>query len=114
MGEILLGDRKRINDIWVHLNAPSFCYTSLFYYILLLNVRFLYILFQCPFAVWPSTLNLFSSRRGGGEATSATSGEEDEVLQAVIIAESFNQRFTPFTKDMPRVRGNHRQSSFMD
>ena len=30
--------------------------------------------------------------------------DEDEVLQAVILADSFNKRFKPLTVDRPRVR----------
>ena len=30
--------------------------------------------------------------------------EEDEVLQAVILADSFNKRFKPLTVGKPRVR----------
>jgi translation initiation factor eIF-2B subunit epsilon len=30
--------------------------------------------------------------------------DTDEVLQAVVIAESFNQRFQPLTANKPRVR----------
>lgn len=44
------------------------------------------------------------------ETTSASSGnnflvqaEEDKVLQAVVIADSFNERFMPITIDKPRV-----------
>jgi hypothetical protein len=31
-------------------------------------------------------------------------GDEDEVLQAVILADSFNKRFKPLTTLKPRVR----------
>ena len=31
-------------------------------------------------------------------------GEEEEVLQAVILADSFNKRFKPLTVNKPRVR----------
>lgn len=30
--------------------------------------------------------------------------EEDKILQAVVIADSFNERFMPITLDKPRVR----------
>ena len=33
--------------------------------------------------------------------------EEDKVLQAVVIADSFNERFMPITIDKPRVRNNN-------
>lgn len=29
--------------------------------------------------------------------------EEKDKLQAIIIADSFNRKFTPITQDMPRV-----------
>ena len=29
--------------------------------------------------------------------------EEDKILQAVVIADSFNERFMPITLDKPRV-----------
>jgi hypothetical protein len=32
-----------------------------------------------------------------------TGVETDEVLQAVVIAETFNQRFQPLTANKPRV-----------
>lgn len=38
-----------------------------------------------------------------------TAGEED-VIQAVILAESFNKRFKPLTTDRPRVRFQHLHS----
>lgn len=43
-----------------------------------------------------------------GAAMSAGKGaggedEEDQPLQAVLIADSFNRRFFPVTKDQPRV-----------
>jgi hypothetical protein len=39
--------------------------------------------------------------KGAGRDTGV---ETDEVLQAVVIAESFNQRFQPLTANKPRVR----------
>lgn len=30
--------------------------------------------------------------------------DEDEVVQAVILADSFNKRFKPLTQSKPRVR----------
>lgn len=30
--------------------------------------------------------------------------KEEEIVQAVVIADSFNVRFAPLTKDRPRVR----------
>jgi translation initiation factor eIF-2B subunit epsilon len=32
-------------------------------------------------------------------------GVEEEILQAVILADSFNKRFRPLTQTTPRVRG---------
>ena len=34
----------------------------------------------------------------------AIEGQEEEVLQAVILADSFNKRFKPLTVNKPRVR----------
>lgn len=42
---------------------------------------------------------------GGGFLAQA---EEDKVLQAVVIADSFNERFMPITIDKPRVRNECR------
>jgi hypothetical protein len=33
-------------------------------------------------------------------------GDEDEVLQAIILADSFNKRFKPLTTRKPRVRNS--------
>lgn len=38
-------------------------------------------------------------RKGAGEQE-----EEKQPLQAVLVADSFNRRFFPVTKDQPRVR----------
>lgn len=38
------------------------------------------------------------SRKGAGEQE-----EEKQPLQAVLVADSFNRRFFPVTKDQPRV-----------
>lgn len=37
-------------------------------------------------------------RKGGNEQE-----EEEQPLQAVLVADSFNRRFFPVTKDQPRV-----------
>ena len=37
--------------------------------------------------------------------------EEDKILQAVVIADSFNERFMPITIDKPRVKGTALQTS---
>ncbi|KAM3866435.1 translation initiation factor eIF2B subunit epsilon-like [Diretmus argenteus] len=39
-----------------------------------------------------------SGRKGAGEE-----GEEEQPLQAVLVADSFNRRFFPITKDQPRA-----------
>jgi len=39
-----------------------------------------------------------SSRKGANEQE-----EEEQPLQAVLVADSFNRRFFPVTKDQPRV-----------
>lgn len=39
-----------------------------------------------------------SGRKGAGEQE-----EEEQPLQAVLVADSFNRRFFPVTKDQPRV-----------
>lgn len=39
-----------------------------------------------------------SGRKGTGEQE-----EEEQPLQAVLVADSFNRRFFPVTKDQPRV-----------
>lgn len=39
------------------------------------------------------------ARKGAGEEN-----EEEQPLQAVLVADSFNRRFFPITKDQPRVR----------
>lgn len=40
----------------------------------------------------------FTGRKGAGEQE-----EEEQPLQAVLVADSFNRRFFPVTKDQPRV-----------
>lgn len=39
-----------------------------------------------------------SCRKGAGDQE-----EEEQPLQAVLVADSFNRRFFPVTKDQPRV-----------
>ena len=41
---------------------------------------------------------VLSGRKGAGEQE-----EEEQPLQAVLVADSFNRRFFPVTKDQPRV-----------
>lgn len=49
----------------------------------------------------PRLLNDMPPRHSGKEKASVE--EEDEILQAVILADSFNSRFGPLTMDLPRV-----------
>jgi hypothetical protein len=47
-----------------------------------------------------------SKRGGGGSGGGGTQGAEEEPpppLQAVLVADSFNRRFFPISKDQPRV-----------
>lgn len=47
------------------------------------------------------------SRSGSGISGRKCSGEQEEEeqpLQAILVADSFNRRFFPVTKDQPRVR----------
>lgn len=41
--------------------------------------------------------------RVGRKSGSGEQDEEEQPLQAVLIADSFNRRFFPITKDQPRV-----------
>ena len=43
------------------------------------------------------------SRSGGGRKGADEQEDEEQPLQAVLIADSFNRRFFPITKDQPRV-----------
>jgi hypothetical protein len=43
------------------------------------------------------------SSSGTGKEKKIISNEEDDVLQAVILADSFNKRFKPLTTQRPRV-----------
>lgn len=36
--------------------------------------------------------------------------DEEEVLQAVVLADSFNKRFAPLTRHKPRVSGRSNRS----
>ena len=46
-----------------------------------------------------------SSRKKKGEGKTGESWEKSEdVLQAVILADSFNYKFSPITREKPRVR----------
>ena len=43
---------------------------------------------------------------GPGKEKEKLISEEEEVLQAVILADSFNKRFKPLTVGKPRVRAS--------
>lgn len=54
-----------------------------------------------------------ASKRGGGPGGGGTQGAEEEPpppLQAVLVADSFNRRFFPISKDQPRVSTRHASS----
>lgn len=51
-----------------------------------------------------------ANKRGGGPGGGGTQGAEEEPpppLQAVLVADSFNRRFFPISKDQPRVSARH-------
>jgi translation initiation factor eIF-2B subunit epsilon len=49
---------------------------------------------------------------GGGSGGAARGAEEEPPppLQAVLVADSFNRRFFPISKDQPRVSARHASS----
>lgn len=49
-----------------------------------------------------------SGRKGAGEQE-----DEEQPLQAVLVADSFNRRFFPVTKDQPRVSSELRQPGML-
>lgn len=54
-----------------------------------------------------------NKRGGGGQGGGGTQGTEEEPpppLQAVLVADSFNRRFFPISKDQPRVSARHASS----
>lgn len=54
-----------------------------------------------------------NKRGGGGPGGGGTQGTEEEPpppLQAVLVADSFNRRFFPISKDQPRVSTRHASS----
>lgn len=54
-----------------------------------------------------------ANKRGGGPGGGGTQGAEEEPpppLQAVLVADSFNRRFFPISKDQPRVSARHASS----
>jgi translation initiation factor eIF-2B subunit epsilon len=52
-----------------------------------------------------------AKQKGGGSKPKNTAEEVEETLQAVVLADTFETRFEPFTRDKPRVcvmrRSNH-------
>lgn len=65
-------------------------------------------------AVLPGTAAARADKRGrGGQGGGGTQGAEEEPpppLQAVLVADSFNRRFFPISKDQPRVSARHASS----
>lgn len=54
-----------------------------------------------------------ANKRGGGAGGGGAQGAEEEPpppLQAVLLADSFNRRFFPISKDQPRVSARHASS----
>nr|AAB17690.1 eIF-2Be [Rattus norvegicus]AAB17691.1 initiation factor-2Be [Rattus norvegicus] len=57
-------------------------------------------------AAVPSAVGGRANKRGGGSGGGGTQGAEEEPpppLQAVLVADSFDRRFFPISKDQPRV-----------
>lgn len=57
-------------------------------------------------AALPGAATGRTNKRGGGPGGGGTQGAEEEPpppLQAVLVADSFNRRFFPISKDQPRV-----------
>lgn len=44
---------------------------------------------------------IMSNKKKGGNTN--WRGDDEEKLQAVVIADSFNRKFTPITQELPRV-----------
>lgn len=42
-------------------------------------------------------------QKGGGSKPKNTAEEVEDTLQAVVLADTFETRFEPFTRDKPRV-----------
>ena len=40
---------------------------------------------------------------GGGGGDGGSWKQDDDVIQGVVIADSFNRKFTPITQELPRV-----------
>ena len=53
------------------------------------------------------------SRRNANSGKDKLLDDEDEVLQAVILADSFNKRFRPLTTRKPRVRRSSPQCTLL-
>jgi len=47
-----------------------------------------------------------ANKNKNDSGSSWRSGEEKEKIQAIIIADSFNRKFTPITQETPRVRNS--------
>jgi translation initiation factor eIF-2B subunit epsilon len=52
----------------------------------------------------PVNSNMPPKKDSSSNANFLGQNEEDKILQAVVIADSFNERFMPITIDKPRVR----------
>lgn len=44
-----------------------------------------------------------AKQKGGGSKPKNTAEEVEDTLQAVVLADTFETRFEPFTRDKPRV-----------
>ena len=44
------------------------------------------------------------ANKNKSESGSSWRSDEEEKIQAIIIADSFNRKFTPVTQETPRVR----------
>lgn len=44
-----------------------------------------------------------AKQKGGGSKPKNQAEEVEETLQAVVLADTFETRFEPFTRDKPRV-----------
>jgi hypothetical protein len=51
-----------------------------------------------------------AKQKGGGSKPKNTAEEVEETLQAVVLADTFETRFEPFTRDRPRVCAMQRPS----
>ena len=46
-----------------------------------------------------------AKQKGGGSKPKNTAEEVEDTLQAVVLADTFETRFEPFTRNKPRVCG---------